>query len=431
MRVLVLIIGLGLVTALVAAQEPSPAGDLHQTYDLAPGGIVSVSNVSGYIRVTSWDENRVRIDAVKQGSRRELFDQVRIEVTTQQNAIHIRTIYPGGRGSGSQSDFDNSRRGRTLDISVNYDLKVPRSAVLNSLTSLDGEIRVTGPVAQVTARSTNGAVAASDVRGVATLTSQNGQLSAARITGALVINSTNGEVSIDGTEAHVNARSSNGAIRAVNLRGDAIVGTNNGPIRVERAGGRVTARALNGEVVVVGAESDVQADSTSQSVRVENARGRVTATTLGGEITVRGAQDGVRATAISGEITLSDIKGRVEAGTTSGNIQLRNLDSRDVVAKSNSGNVTFQGRIYGDGRYSFESFSGEVTVLIPSGTGFNLTARTYSGTINTEFPIQLAPGSTFGGARNLRGTAGDGGAELITASFSGSIFLKKAPSGSR
>jgi DUF4097 and DUF4098 domain-containing protein YvlB len=399
----------------VRAQESG----MHETYNLTPGGILSVNNTNGYIRVTTWDENRVRVDAVKQGGRGEDLSLVQIDVNAQPGAIYIKTIYPG--------DMNSDRRGRGNAVLVNYDLKVPRSALLNSLTSLNGEITVTGPAAQVTARSTNGDVSARDITGVATLTTINGRLTAARIGGALIANSTNGEISVDTAETTVNARAINGNVRAANIRGDSVFNTSSGNIRIERTAGRVISRALNGNVTVIDASGDVTADSPSSVVTVENARGRVTASTLSGQIIIRGASEGVRATLISGEIALSNIRGRIEIRSTSANIQLRNLDSREVQVNNSSGNIYFEGKLYQDGRYAFESFSGEITVLIPADTGFNLTARTTSGSINTEFPIQLAPGSSLGGVRNLRGTVGNGGPDIITVGFSGSIFLKKAP----
>src|SRR5262249_15953408 len=48
-----------------AAQSAEQSREMHETYDLAPGGVVSVNNTSGYIRVTSWGENRVKVDAVQ------------------------------------------------------------------------------------------------------------------------------------------------------------------------------------------------------------------------------------------------------------------------------------------------------------------------------------------------------------------------------
>src|SRR5215468_2279378 len=94
-----------------AAEQSS---ELRETYDLAPGGVISVSNTSGYIHVTSWSENRVKVDAVKRGRRDEDAGQIEIQVTPRPGRIDIRTIYP---------------RNEDSRISVDYDLKVPRGAV--------------------------------------------------------------------------------------------------------------------------------------------------------------------------------------------------------------------------------------------------------------------------------------------------------------
>ncbi|HMB27766.1 MAG TPA: hypothetical protein VKS99_06645, partial [Blastocatellia bacterium] len=98
-----------------AAQSAEQSRELHETYDLAPGGVVSVNNTSGYVRVTSWGEDRVKVDAVKRGRRDEDLGQVQIQVTPRSGRIDIRTTYLRN---------DDSR------ISVDYDLKVPRGAVL-------------------------------------------------------------------------------------------------------------------------------------------------------------------------------------------------------------------------------------------------------------------------------------------------------------
>ena len=365
----------------VRAQAQS-SNEIHQNYDLTPGGTVSVSNVSGHIRVTSWDENRVRVDAVKQGPNSEDFSRVEIQVTARPDAVVIRTLYPG---------VDADRRGRSPNVTVNYDLKVPRSAVLNSLNSISGEIIVTGPVAQLTARSVSGSVSAQDVQGAVLLSSTSGSITARRVGGA---------------------------------RDDTVVNAISGNVILERVAGRAVSRTVSGSISASDIGGDVSAESTSSSVTVENVRGRVTATTFSGNVMVRRAQEGVSARAVNGQIEINDAKGRIDATTTSGGISLLRVDSREVKTKSTSGGVGFQGTIYDDGRYAFESFSGEIIVLVPVGSGFNLTARTYSGAINTEFPIQLLPG--VAGERLIRGTAGKGGAEIIASGFSGRIEIKKA-----
>lgn len=388
------------------AQTSGQGQELHETYDLAPNGTISVNNVSGHIRVTSWNENKVRVDAVKRGRRDDDSARIEIQVTSRPDRLEIRTNYPS----------------RSSDVSVNYDLKVPRTAVLNSLVSTSGEISIVGPVARVTARSTSGSVSAREVVEVANLGSTSGNVRAERINGEVRANSTSGEVIISDVDSRAYAQSTSGSVSATRVRDDATVTATSGSVRVEQVGGRVIARSMSSSVVVNDAGGDVQAESNSSSVTVTNVRGRVVASTISGSVSVRQVGEGARLTAVSGAVEIVDAKGRLDLGTTNGTITLNNIDSRDVLAKSTSGSVRFAGKLYDDGHYEFESFSSDVVLILPPDSNFNLTTKSQSGSVNTEFPLQVSEIRTRG---YLRGTVGRGGAEVRAASFSGNVFIRK------
>src|SRR5262249_51527983 len=93
------------VTAQSAARSVEQGRERHESYDLASGGVVSVNNTSGYIRVTSWNENRVKVDAVKRSRREEEYSQVEIQVTPGPGRIEIRTIYPREQVGGVSVDY--------------------------------------------------------------------------------------------------------------------------------------------------------------------------------------------------------------------------------------------------------------------------------------------------------------------------------------
>jgi Putative adhesin len=390
----------------VDAQTAGQGREFHETYDLAPNGTISVSNTNGNVRVTSWSENRVKVDAVKRG-RQDDFARVEIQVTARPERIEIRTIYP---------------RGRSTDVSVDYDLRVPRTADLNSLNLTNGEITLTGPLARATARSTNGSITAQEVNEMASFSSTNGSIKATKIGGELRANTTNGDVNISDVATLLNAQSINGSVNALNIKNNATAGTNNGSVRLERVGGRSIARSQNGSVLVNDAGGDVEAGGISGDITVTNARGLVTASTVSGSIIVRRAEEGVRATTVSGKVEISDAKGRIEANSVSDSISLSNVDSRGVVASCVSGSVRFGGTLSGDGVYNFSSHSGDVVLTLPSDSGFRLTARS-NGSINTDFPCQLSSSTS---SREIRCTVGKGGAEVRASSFSGSVQIKKS-----
>lgn len=376
---LILMVGIG-ASATLAQSPSSNQGEFHQTYDLAPGGTVSVTNISGYIRITSWDENRVRVDAVKRGSATDGYPGG-VQVSATQSVIVIRAVI--GQTSGTRT--------RDWGGDVDIDLKVPRTAILNPITMVSGEVRVVGPVAQLTVRSQSGAIEARDVKGPTSLTTSSGALVASGI----------------GTP-----------------NADSVLISLSGAITVERAIGRITARSTSGNVTVTDSDGDVAADSTASTVVVDRARGRVNATSQAGKVVVRNVQQGANARAVAGSIEITGAKGRIVATTIGGSIVLNGVDSRDVQARSTNGSVNFDGQISPEGRYAFESFSGSISLVIPADSQFNLTATSHNGSINTEFPIRVE-GGNLGAERQLRGTAGQGGAEIIATGFNGRIEIKK------
>jgi DUF4097 and DUF4098 domain-containing protein YvlB len=397
-----------------AAQSTEQSRELHETYDLAPDGVISVNNTSGYIHVTSWGENRVKVDAVKRGRRDEDTGQVEIQVTPRPGTpgrIDIRTIYP------------RNEDGR---ISVDYDLKVPRGAVLNALTTTSGEIVVYDQVARVSANSTRGAITVREVVGDAFISSTSGQIAAGRIGGSLTVSAASGNLVIGEVARALNARCNDCNVSARGLRDDATVRTTNGSIELERIGGRVNAETRNGRITVNDVGGDVIAKSYSNSITVTNARGFVAADALSGNVIVRGAGEGARANSVSGSVEISNSKGRIEADATNGSILLNNIDGKDVSAKAVNGGVLFTGGFYDSGRYLFFSVNGNVVLTLPPESNFNLTIKSDNGSINTEFPLKLEPGAQLGGRGPIVGVVGKGGAEVRAISANGAVHIKKA-----
>ncbi len=68
--VLVLAVASLAVGGALAQTRPELTEEFHQSYPLTAGGRVSLSNLNGKVRVTAWDRNEVRVDAVGRGSHR-------------------------------------------------------------------------------------------------------------------------------------------------------------------------------------------------------------------------------------------------------------------------------------------------------------------------------------------------------------------------
>ena len=178
MRVACLLALVFAFSGLVRAQ----GREFHEAYELAPNGVVTVSNTSGNIRVTGWDENRVKVDAVKRGGREDEVELVEIRVTATRERIEIQTLYP---------------RGRQMNLSVDFDLKVPRGAILEPINTASGNVTILGPVQRVTAGSRSGNLSATDINDAATLNSRSGNVTAIRVKGELRAETSSGEVVVE------------------------------------------------------------------------------------------------------------------------------------------------------------------------------------------------------------------------------------------
>ena len=135
----------------------------------------------------------------------------------------------------------------------------------------------------------------------------------------------------------------------------------------------------------------------------------------------------MRASSITGAIDVRCAKGRAEASSTSGSITLVGI-AGDAEASAVSGAVIFRGSIAEGASYRFKSLSGEVAMTIqPNPPGFTATLSSYSGEIDTDFPLKIESPVQGGPInRRLTGTFGNGKAKFSLDSFSGAVRITKS-----
>ncbi|MBI1984169.1 MAG: hypothetical protein HYS61_08225 [Acidobacteria bacterium] len=111
--------------------------------EMVPRGTVQVDTRVGDVTVEGWDESRVEIAAekvVRAGSERKAarrFERIKIEMTTNDEEVQLRTIFPPRR---PWRPF----RGATK-LSVNYRIRMPAQATF-VLKCTDGDVRIRGLV---------------------------------------------------------------------------------------------------------------------------------------------------------------------------------------------------------------------------------------------------------------------------------------------
>jgi len=235
-------------------------------------------------------------------------------------------------------------------------------------------------------------------------------------------------------EARVRAFTERGRLRAslTSSRITLEVESNRGRIGDTRfevsvpVGVRVIARSTSGDVTVRGTKGAVEARSTSGDVVVTDATDRVVLESVSGDVRASALAGVVRGESVSGTIELHDVTGEVRAETTSGDVSLTGVTSRNVVATTVSGEVEYDGNIDASGRYEFHAHSGDIRLEIPEGASAQFTVETFSGSLDSEFPVTLPPGQrTTGRPRRFEFTLGGGGARVTAESFSGDIIIAR------
>ena len=219
--------------------------------------------------------------------------------------------------------------------------------------------------------------------------------------------------------------SSTGEIEVSDMDAPVAISNGNGTVKVNRVGS-LKVNTRGGEIIAREIKGDLIARSTHGDMTIENVNGNVDVAATNGAVAVRNAAGDVRANMATGDVDVHCVKGRAELNSASGSIMIVG-SSGDVEATTASGDVTFKGAIRANGRYRLKSISGEVGMFIqPDAPGFTATLITYSGDIETAFPLKVETPLQGGPInRRISGRFGNGGAQITLDSFSGAVGLSK------
>jgi len=238
------------------------------TYPLAPDGRVRLKNINGRARVTGWERDEIRIEAVRRANTQQRLDEVNIDVQAMPDSVQIRTVYP-------TSNLHFERGSRDNPASVDYVLTVPRQARLESIELVNGPFEVEGLAGEIKAALVNGKLTARNLAGDARLTTINGRLEAEfdRLgAGTVALSSVNGEVVIRLP-----------ALADATVRANTVHGTITNDLGLPVRRGRYVGQSLAGQL---GAGAGrVKLDNVNGSITIQRAAGGAPATNLLGDVT--------------------------------------------------------------------------------------------------------------------------------------------------
>ena len=163
-----------------------------------------------------------------------------------------------------------------------------------------------------------------------------------------------------------------------------------GGVRIEPGLSSVTVDTASGDIAVEGRVSgDLSLKSASGDVRVESVDGRVDASLASGDIFIRHVGGDCRVVAASGDVRVGHIDGGASFKSASGDVHVDR---------------------FGGDQFDAKSMSGDVVIGVPPGRRFEVSFKTLSGDVRTDFPVSAeSPGAR---------------ARLAVTSMSGDITVK-------
>jgi DUF4097 and DUF4098 domain-containing protein YvlB len=184
-----------------------------------------------------------------------------------------------------------------------------------------------------------------------------------------------------------------------------------------------------------GGRADIEVTAPkSTEVEIKSANGRLelhgieasgTLHTSNGRIVVGGAKGEYDAETSNGRIELRAVEGSGALRTSNGKITMDSVKGEFSAATSN-GSISFEGEMTPGGKNRLTTTNGSVTVKLRGTPSLEVDASASMGKVSSALPALRRSAQDERGLRgtSLRGTIGDGEAELLVRTTNGSVSIE-------
>ncbi len=181
-------------------------------------------------------------------------------------------------------------------------------------------------------------------------------------------------------------------------------------VEVIGVGGELTINTVRGRVKVDGSPRELNVDTGSGDIIVD----------------VGSATREIDLNSGSGSVELSAEGSEVSVETVGGNITVVGLRLRDTSLDSTAGSIHFTGDLVGTNDYDFESFNGNITLVVPADVSAAFEVSTFAGGIENDFGFAPRSSERARVGKRLEFEVGDGAADVSIKTFNGSIEIRKS-----
>ena len=281
-----------------------------ENYTVSENAQVTLLNgdLSGDIGVETWGKDYVEVTWTKSTSWGEdELSKADVEVTESPGGLEIKT----------------KLQDKNAKLSVNYDIKLPRTALLAKVTAGDGNINITGTSGDTVIVAKFGSISAKNTAGYMDITAEKGKIRLEGTTGGAKLTTTESPIEVVDADGDIEATNSNGGITISDCKGDMTLETYKGSINVSNLQGCVSlAKTNNAPINITGATTVGVVETSSADVVAEISSIGASGTTItvnAGSISLRLSNDinaDIELKTLSGDIITHSFGGITTSGDT-------------------------------------------------------------------------------------------------------------------
>ena len=312
---------------------------IEKSYDVSPGGSLTVKKVVGDFTIKGWTKNVV-----------EITQEIRIKSYTRGEADEVyKRVLASYSISGDKVRIEGDNNGNRMNNT--FTINVPEKFNVEVGTS-GGDIDLSGVEGEVELATSGGDIEVMDTAGRVKVSTSGGDLKFSSISGPITGSTSGGDIDLQ------------------DIFGEGTFSTSGGDIRLKNATNRVRLSTSGG------------------SIKVATVTGDLGANTSGGNIDVRDISGDCSVNTSGGDIDLNDIKGLLKANTSGGDISGANFDKK-ISVNTSGGDIKLDNVKAG---VSGNTSGGDVTVIMTN-TDFSqdhsVDLRTSGGTIKLTIPEKM------------------------------------------
>ena len=171
-----------------------------------------------------------------------------------------------------------------------------------------------------------------------------------------------------------------------------------------------------------GTDADVTVETVQGEVNLQGGNGYVSLQSVEGVVTLRDTRGRIDANSVNEGVEVYNVSGELRIETVNGDVVLSGIDAAVVEAITVNGDIDYDGTLKDNGRYSFVTHDGDVSIAVPEKANLTVGVSTYDGEFESSFEIKL---QSISAKKRFTFQLGTGSGRLEIESFNGDIQLRR------